>query len=500
MESILFLLQPAHLISCFLCNMLGVVMGALPGLGGGLAIAIMLPISFGMDPRLAIAMMLSIWVGSCSGGFIGSILLGIPGTPASMSTCYDGYALTKKGEANRALSIGVVSNFLGTFPSLIIAMLVCTPLAKIAIKMGPWEYFSICAMAITLVIGLSKGRVFKGFIACGLGLFVRSVGLAPISSQQRFAFGNTFLSGGFTQMCIIIGLFAGSQILLDFAKGEEGVGDMVDHVGRFRFYWNDLKNNVVNIIRSFFIGLGIGIMPGMGASLSNVVSYATAKNSSKHEEEFGKGCIDGVIAPEVANNAGIGGAIIPMISLGIPGDNTTALLLGAMIIHGIEAGPMLQIQQPHYVQVIFSTVILMALITLVIEILGVPLFPKILKIPYHYLYPVILVFATVGCYTSVYSMWGVYQFAIFSIIAIWFTVSGIPSTPFLLSYILGGTLELNLRNAMTYGRGDWTLLFTRPVSGIFLAIGIICVIRPIIKSVLAMRKRNSKTTEKDFVE
>lgn len=495
-SSIATMLTPEYILPCFACTLLGIVMGALPGLGGGLAISIMLPLTFKMELTKVLALMMSVWVGSCSGGFIGSILLGIPGTPASMSTTYDGYALTRKGESNRALSVGIVANFMGTLPSLIIAMLVCIPVARLAIKMGPWEYFSLSFMAVTLVIGLSKGRLFKGFIAAGLGFLVRSIGPDPLVAAYRLSFGSVYLKSGFKQLCLIIGLFAGSMILLDYAKNDESNVDFVGHIGRFHFYWDDLKKNVVNAIRSFFIGLGIGILPGMGASLSNVVAYATAKNSSKYPEKFGEGCIDGVIAPEVANNAGIGGAIIPMIALGIPGDGTTALLLGAFLIHGVEAGPAMQFNQPEIPQMIYAAAIIGAITTLIVEILGIRLFPRILKVPYHLLYPAILVFASIGCYVEQFNIWGLIQFLIFTAIGIWFAIDGIPTTPFLLAYILGKTFESNFRNGMTYAKGDWTVFFTRPVSALFLAIGVFMV----VKALVEMVRNNKKAAAKDFVE
>ena len=499
LSSLAQMLSPSYLIPCFLCTILGIVLGALPGLGGGLAISIMLPLTFKMELPKALALMMSVWVGSCSGGFIGSILLGIPGTPASFSTTYDGYPLTRRGESNRALSVGIVSNFIGTFPSLIIAMIVCIPVARLAIKMGPWEYFALSFMAITLVIGLSKGRFFKGLIAAGVGLLVRTIGPDPLTNSYRMYFGNTYLKGGFNQLCIIIGLFAGSAILLDYAKNEETNTDFVGHIGRFKFYWADFSKNVWNAIRSFFIGLGIGILPGMGASLSNVVAYATAKGSSKHPEEFGHGCIDGVIAPEVANNAGIGGAIIPMIALGIPGDGTTAMLLSAFLIHGVDAGPIMQFTQPEIPQMIYAAAMIGATTTLILEILGIRLFPRLLKVPYHLLYPAIMIFASIGCFVETLNMWGLVQFLIFTVVGIWFSVDSFPTSPFLLSFILGKTIESNFRNGMTYARGDWTMFFTRPVSCVFILFGLFMIIKPLVQMIRSKAK-HTKIEGKDYVE
>ena len=475
------LLQPGCLFMMTIGGLIGLILGAIPGLSGALAITIILPLTFAMDSNVAIALLISIWVGSCSGGFIGSVLLGIPGTPSSVATCYDGYAMTKKGEVTRALSAGTVSNFLGTVPSIIIAMIACPIISDWAVKMGPWEYFGLGVLAITLVIGLSKGKMFKGFIAAGIGLLITQIGYSPISSTPRFTFGSYYLAGGFDMICVLTGIFAGATILQDYAKGSTGAaGIFTGKIDRFHLPLKDLKDNLANIIRSFAVGLGIGFLPGMGASLSNVVAYSMAKNASKHPEQFGEGCVDGIIAPEVSNNASIGGAIIPMISLGIPGDGTTALLLGGRTIHGIEAGPLLQKNHPIFVYMIFMAAVFAAVIALIVEIGGVKFFPMLLKAPYHYLYPGILVIALTGVYTNTNNMFGVFMTLVFTGLGLWMSYAGIPATPFILSFVLGSTLETNFRKAVSFAKGDMSTFFTRPVSCILLLIAVISVIRPFV--------------------
>lgn len=489
-EAITILFTPYSLLMCFIGAVIGLILGAIPGLAGGLAITVMLPMTFKMESSVAIAMLISIWIGSCSGGFIGSILLGIPGTPSSLSTTYDGYALTRKGEVTRALSAGTVANFLGTVPSIIVAMIACPIIAAFAVKMGPWEYFALGAMAITLVVSLSKGKMFKGFMAAGIGLLITQVGYSPISSTPRFTFDSYYLAGGFNMISVLTGMFAGSMILMDYAKGKTGAaGTFEGEIGKFKFPAKDFANNIGNAIRSFFIGLGIGFLPGMGSALSNVVAYAVAKNSSKHPEEFGQGCIDGVIAPEVANNASIGGAIIPMVSLGIPGDGTTALLLGGLTIHGIEAGPLLQKNEPVFVYMIFLAAMLGAVISLLVEIFGIRLFPMLLKTPYHYLYPAILVVSFLGAYTSSTNMFAVYCALGFSALGIWMNYADIPGTPFILAYVLGPMLETNFRKAVSYARGDYLSFFKRPVSCILIIVAIVSVIWPFIKPKLFKNKK-----------
>ena len=445
--------------------LVGLILGAIPGLSGTIAITILMPVTFKMDPNMAIAMLLAIWVGSTSGGFIGSILLGIPGTPSSVATCWDGYPMTQNGEVTRALSAGTLANFIGTVPSVVIAMIAC-----------PF---------------ISKGRILKGFIAAAIGLLITCVGYAPTSAVPRFTFDTYYLAGGFKMMSVFIGIFAGTMIILNYAKSQKGVAGFTGKIGRFSLPLQDIRNNVVNIIRSFLIGLGIGFLPGMGAVLANVVSYTSAKNSSKHPEAFGKGCVDGVFAPEVANNACVGGAIIPMISLGIPGDGTTAMLLGGLVIHGIEAGPLLQKNEPVFVYMIFLACIFAGIVCLLFEIASIRQFPKLLKAPYHYLYPAILIIGILGVYVSTFNMFDVFACLGFIVLGIWMEYADMPSTPFILAYILGPTLEANFLKAVSYARGDLATFFTRPVSCLLLIVAVASVAWGPVKEALSKKKADN---------
>lgn len=483
------LFQPGTLIMCFAGMMVGVILGAIPGLAAGLALTVMLPISFTMPSTQAFALLVSIWVGGCSGSFIGSILLGIPGTPSSLATTFDGYAMTKKGEASRALSIGTLSNFMGTAPSIIIAMIACPLIAAIAVKMGPWEYFALSFMAITLVVSISKGNMLKGFIGAGMGMLITQVGYSPISSTERFTFGSYYLAGGFSMPTVMIGIFAGSMIIMNYAYNQKGPQSSFDgKLTGFKIRKEDFVTNIPNIIRSFGIGLGIGFLPGMGAALSNMVSYATAKNSSKHPEQFGTGIPDGIWAPEVANNASVGGAVIPMIALGIPGDGTTAMLLGGLTIHGIEPGPLMQKNNPVFCYMIFLSALLAALMCLVVEIFGIKWFPKLLDVPYHYLYPAILVLCLLGVYIESYNVVNIIIACCFIALGLFMNYAGIPTTPFILSFVLGGQMESYFRKAISYGKGDYLMFFKRPVSCILLLVAIGSVVLPLVKEQLAKRK------------
>lgn len=486
-EALSALCTPVCLGLVFLGMALGVIFGAIPGLGGGLLTVLMLPLTYRMDPVVSIAFLCAIYVGGTSGSFIGSVLMGIPGDVASVSTCLDGYPFTQKGDPVRALSACTVSNFIGTLPSMIIAMIACPVIAALAMKLGPWEFFALGLCAITMIIAVSRENIFKGLIAASLGLFIRSMGSAPICGTRRFTFDSYYLAGGISMNCVVLGLFAGTTILLEFARNEKAATSGLVKVSRFRWPGRDLMNNVGNIIRSWVIGIVIGFLPGMGSALSNVVAYAQAKSSSDHPEEFGKGCIDGVIAPEVANNASIGGALIPFIALGIPGDGSTALLLGALTVQGVVTGPLMIRNYPSVVYMIYLSCIFAAICILLFEIVGMPIFPAILKIPYHFLYPCILVLVFLGAYVSMGNIFAVVCCIALAVLGVVMKWAEIPTTPFILSYVLGDLLETNLRRAFSYSHTGWTSFFTRPVSCILILCAVFSVAWSLLKPLYKKR-------------
>lgn len=482
------LFNPEVLALMLFGGILGVVLGAIPGLSGGLAITVMLPMTFKMPASIAIPLLMAIYTGSMSGSYIGAILLGIPGTPSSIATVYDGYEYTKKGNPVKALSLAAIANFIGTVPSTIIAMFLSAAIASVAVKLGPWEFFSLGVCAIVMVISLSKGNVVKGLLGAGIAVMITSVGTAPLDGVTRFTFGNYYLSGGFGLTSVMLGLFAGKVLVDEYAKGASFKSSDIK-VGHFEFPGKELKDNVGNIIRSFFIGLWIGFLPGLGGSLSNQMAYALAKSSSKHPEEFGHGCPDGVLASETANNASLGGALIPFIALGIPGDMVTSLLLGALTIQGVETGPLIMRNHPDVVYVIFGAVIITAIMILLFEIFGMPIFPMLLKIPRHYLYPAIFVICLVGAYTATSNLFAVGVVILATLLGIFMTVMQIPSGAFMLTFVLANVLENNFRKGVSYAQNGILSFVTRPVSCILLIIALILLVYPFISD----RKKKKAT-------
>jgi len=354
------LLQPMNFIMMYSCTLVGAILGAIPGLSGGLGITLILPMTFAMSTELSFSMLLGMYVGGVSGSFISAVLIGIPGSAASIATCYDGYPMTKKGEAAKALTIGITASFLGTFVSIIIATLCSSYIADFALMLGPWEYFSLCMMAITMVVGLSSGSIFKGMISAFLGLFFACVGADAVTNQMRFTFNNYNLFGGINVVCLLMGTFALQQVATSYAKSERKMPEVKkDRLGGIGLTVKDFTENIRVIIVSLLIGLWIGFLPGMGSGISNIIAYGQAKKMSKHPELFGTGVEEGIWATECSNNAGVGGALIPMISLGIPGDATTVLLMSAMTIHGLQPGPMFIKQNPVLANLIFAVVLVL---------------------------------------------------------------------------------------------------------------------------------------------
>lgn len=483
------LFSPTCLVFMLLGCVMGIIFGALPGLSGTVGVTLLLPMTYSMSSELGIALLISIWIGGVSGGFISATLLGIPGTASCIATCFDAYPLSKQGKSRKALMTGIIASFIGTFFSCIIAMFLCRYVARIAMMLGPWEYFSLCLCAIVLVISLSKGNLFKGLAGAAIGLLLTCVGAAPVDAVPRFTFGNYNLYSGLNSTAIMLGIFAIYLVVINYAKGDTKLDvSKEEGVGGEGLTWKEFKSNTVNMIRSFLIGLWIGFLPGMGAGLSNMVAYGQAKSASKTPEKFGTGIIDGVFATETSNNASVGGALIPMISLGIPGDATTAVLLGALTIKGLEPGPLLFQNNPVYVYVLFGAAIISAIMVLVLQLGGIRLFPMILKIPYHYLYPAILVLCFIGAYSTSNTIFALGVMLIMTAIAVFLAWADIPTTPFILANILGGMLEKYLRRGLSYSTNGAVAFVTRPVSLIFLVVALVSLVWPTVSEKLKAGK------------
>ncbi|PNV59006.1 Tat pathway signal protein [Clostridium sp. chh4-2] len=492
-EALQQILTPTGLLYIIGGGVLGMILGAIPGLSGGTASVIILPLTYKMEPGLALALLASLYIGSTSGGCIGAILLGIPGTGASIPTAWEGYPMARRGEGVRALSIAVTCNFIGTLPGLIIAMIACIPLSTIACKMGPWEYFSLLLLAITMVVALSKDNLMKGFVSVALALIISCVGSSPIDGAKRFTFGSTYLLGGVSMIVAMLGIIAGRMIIEEYAFNKEVDTSIAGKVSRYKFPAADLLANVGNIIRSFLVGVFTGFLPALGGGVASMICYATEKNRSKHPETFGNGEPAGIIACETTNNAVIGGALIPMISMGIPGSPALIYMITALSIHGISCGPTLLRDYPDVVYLLYLSCIFAAVAVLFAQVFGMPLFPMLLKVPSHFLYPAIIAVAFLGAFISQGNLSGVVICLCFCLLGMAMRYFEIPDAPFMLTYCLAASMETKLRQGLVNGfHGIWDF-FTRPISCLFIILAVISLLYNLFGDKIKAKLVKSKT-------
>lgn len=488
-NALMICLQPINLLLIVAMVSLGIVFGAIPGLSATLGIALLLPITFGLSTETSFVLLLAIWIGGVSGTFISAVLIGIPGSSSAIATCFDGFPMTRNGQAGKALGIGMTASFIGTVGSVAIATVLSPVIAEFALHLGPWEYFSLCFCAITLVASLSKGNIFKGIMAAGIGLLMGCIGMDPINGANRFTFGNVYLSSGISTVAQMLGMFAMCQIIRDSARGEAKMPDAdVSMMKGLGVGIKDIVENIRTIVFAFVVGLWIGFLPGMGSGISNMVAYGYAKNISKNPESFGKGNPSGVWASETANNASLGGALIPMMALGIPGDGITAMLIAGLTIHGLQAGPLFMTEQPDLAMLIFACVMVSAIVTYLVQILTKRWFPYILKVPYHYLYTVILVISYIGGYGISNIMFNIYVMLALCLLSVFMSIAGLPTSPLVLAFILSSKLERYFRQGISYAHGSYAEFITRPISCALLIVSLVCVIWPFVSDYLKQKK------------
>lgn len=487
-QGLLTALTPGVFLLMLLGVGVGIVFGSIPGLSATMAVALFLPMTFGLDPYSGMCLLVALYVGAISGGMIAAILLNIPGTPSSIATCYEGSPMAKRGEAGKALGVGIVFSFLGGLVSFIALSFVAPPIAKIALNFQAGENFAICIFALTMIATISGKSILRGILSGMLGLFLAMVGLAPIDNVPRYTLGFQSLSNGFDTLPTLIGIFAIAEVMnmAEQVKKMSGIKPMeFKRIKGFGFSMAEFKSQIPNGIRSAVLGLGIGLLPGIGGSVSGIMSYIAAKNSSKNQEKFGTGCIDGLVASEAANNATIGGALIPLLSLGIPGDGVTAMLLGAFMIHGLQPGPLLFTTSSKLVYTIFAACIIANFMMLALEFLGIRVFVKLLTVPKHILMPIIMVLCAVGAFAANKNIFDVQSLILFGLLGYLMSKFKLPSAPFILAFILGGTTEVYFRKALMNSTGDFLTFIKSPISFLFLAIAAIVLVCSFIKE---MRK------------
>lgn len=457
----------------------GIIAGAIPGFTITMAVALALPFTFGMEPITGVAVLMAVTAGGASGGLIPACLLGIPGTPSAIATVFDGYPMSKKGEPGKALAVGLWAGFFGMMVSGVVLILFTPILARWALKFGPWEMFSLMFFGMTAIASVAGDSLSKGLFTGFLGLLFACVGMDPVMGQYRFTMGNVQLYGGFNFLPVLIGVFAFSQLLEELLNS--GSGETIQKIDEdldvsfsirktLKLFWEQRSST----LRSSIIGIFVGILPAAGGSIANIMAYDVCKKSSKHPELYGTGIPDGIIAAEASNNAVQGGDLIPTLSFGIPGDATTAMLLGALMIHGIQPGPMLMVNQPILVNAVFVAFFVAAVIMVIVQQAGLRLFIKINDIPQFYLVPLILALCCLGSYAVNNRVFDIWVLLAFGFIGFILKVNGYPLAPLILGIILGPMMEGNFRRAVMTN-SDFSLFITRPISAFLLVAGVISV-------------------------
>lgn len=451
----------------------GIIVGAIPGFTITMGVALTLPFSFGMEPLNGIALMLGVMVGGSSGGLLPAILLGIPGTPSAMATTFDGYPMARNGQPGKALAIGLLASVIGSLIAGIILVFLAPTLANLATDFGPWELFSLMFFGICAIAGLGGDSLLKSLISGFLGLTFALVGIDLLTGTSRFTFGLLELQGGFNFLPVLIGLFAFSQLLGDI-KNPPSSGAMTKKTVAYPILKAiaGMSKSIVNLLRSSLVGVFVGILPGAGGSIANVMSYDMAKKTSKRPERYGTGIQDGIIASESANNSSVGGALVPSMAFGIPGDATTAMMLGVLLIHGIQPGPMLMSSQPILSYGVFISFFIAAIFMLFVQWYGIRFFLLVNRIPYHHLVPGILLLCVVGSFAINNRLFDVMVLLLFGLIGYWMVMNKFPLAPFILGIILSPMLETNLRQAIATDPNLW-LFISRPISGVLIGLSVI---------------------------
>ncbi|MEO7391468.1 MAG: tripartite tricarboxylate transporter permease [Ramlibacter sp.] len=491
------ILTPMNMVLMFVGIILGVLIGVLPGLGGANGVAILLPLTFTMSPTSAIIMLSCIYWGALFGGAITSILFNIPGEPWSVATTFDGYPMAQDGRAGQALTAAFTSSFIGAFVAVVMITFLAPLVAKFALKFGPPEYFAVYLLTFCSFVGMGKGSPFKILASMAIGFALAAVGMDTVTGQLRLTFGIPDLMRGFDFLIGVIGLFGIGEILLSMEEGLAFSGKSAKINPKVVFEtWKMLPKYWMTTIRSSLVGIWMGITPG-GATPASFMSYGLAKKMSKDGAKFGTGQIEGVIAPETAAHAAGTSALLPMLALGIPGSPTAAVLLGGLLIWGLQPGPLLFVEQKDFVWGLIASMYLGNLVGLIVVLTTVPLFASILRIPFSIIAPVIVVICAIGAFTVHNAMLDIWLMMVFGVVGYLFKKLDYPLAPLVLALVLGDKAEDSFRQAMLVSQGELSILWANPLVGTISTLALVLLVWPLISKVIA-KIRPPKP--KDFAE
>lgn len=471
-------ISPVNVLYCFIGVLLGTVIGLLPGLGSATGVALLLPLTLTLEPVTALIMLAGIYYGAQYGATISSVLIATPGDPASVVTAIDGHPLAQQGRAGPALAMAAIASFLSGSVSIILLMTMAPIFASFALNFGPPELVALLVLGLVGVIGFTGSSRAKGLSMAAVGLAIATIGIDTQSGVARFTFGNVELLGGIGFIPVVIGLFAVAEVLSQVKIGaSEPIRTRLRDMLPTREDW---RRSRAPIARSGLVGFFMGVIPGAGATLASFFSYDIERRFSKHQDEFGKGAIEGVAGPEAANNAATNGAFVPTLTLGIPGSGTTAVLLGAFLLFGVQPGPLLLSQQPELAWGLMASFYIGNLILIILNLPLAPAFASILRLRYAFLYPLILLLCFAGAYSIENRMWGVWLALAFGAIGFFMKRYDYPAAPLVLGIILGTLLEEALVQTSAMGGGDFSIFLTRPIALVLFALAILILAGPFI--------------------
>ncbi len=475
-EAFAAVFSPVCLLLIMIGTVIGIIFGSIPGLSATMAVVLFLPLTFGMTPINGTSLLVGLYMGGISGGLISAILLAIPGTPSSIATVFDGTPMARKGQAGKALGVGILYSFIGSVFGIAALWFISPALARVTLMFSAADYFAVAVFSLSIIASLSGKDMLNGVLSGLLGIALSMVGMAPIDGATRFTFGNYQLLGGFNITVVLIGVFAVTDIILVGFSRKTLSANYEKRPYSLKGYGISLKeffSQIPNTISSAIIGVIIGILPGIGGSTAGLLSYTVSKNASKHPEKFGTGCVDGIVASETSNNAVIGGSLIPLLCMGIPGNTVAAVFLGGLLVHGINPGPLIFQKNGSVVYGIYLALVVSAFIMLIVERGALRFFVKLLDIPKHILLPIVMVMCCVGAYSANVRSFDVITVLAFGLLGLAMKKLKLPSTPLIIGFILGPMFEENLRQALQASHGSWMIFVQRPISCGFLIVGIL---------------------------
>ncbi len=486
-----FVLQPTTLLWITVGDIVGIFVGALPGLTATMGLALFLPITIQLDSLTGISLMLGLYFGAVTGASIPAILFGIPGNPNAIATVFDGLPMARKGQAGVALGGAVIASLLGGLVSTVALLAASPALARFSLLFGPAEYFALAVASLTIIASVSGASLLKGLVMGAAGVLLATVGIDVMTGAQRLTFQNPFVANGIGLVPVLIGMFGITQALEDAAR-QDVLGQIVtQQLGRLFPSLAQLRRMWRIILESSWIGTFVGVLPGAGASVAVVLAYERAKRLAERPEEFGSGRLEGVVAPEVANNACIGGGLIPTLTLALPGEAAAVPILAALVIHGVTPGPLLFSFQPHFIYAVVFAMILANLTTCVFQLGGIRLFVKALSVPAAMLTPIVIVLSVLGAYALNGWMFDAVLAVAAGIAGFVLKRAGYPLIPLILGLVLGGMMESEFRRAMIITGGDLSVFVTRPIAALLLAAGAVSLVRQ-----LSAQYRRGAVTQK----